>query len=205
MLRDATGDGVLEGIVTGFGVPLGDQDGMDACASCCDWFVVHLCCDKLAANILMCKWLMGELLSSTSLNMLGHVEPCGAHGVATAKTRATLSSEISASANTFSRMTRESNFAATLAGSVDALISRDLKRKLSPRPPACKAAADKVFELLFGANEPYLFRKGPNGEMDPTDFVRGVKRFLRVLDLRPGANPDSLTHWCCVEETALDF
>ena len=126
LLQKQNADFLLQAILQSFPFDLLDVSLINDLASAQEAFIINLCCDRASPNILLAK-TMFKILSSPAVDrsILGHLEPCGAHGVALVKARAATC------------LTKNWRFMEELRSTTIRIVETSLKVKRAPTCRSC--------------------------------------------------------------------
>ena len=172
-------------------------------ASAQEAFIINLCCDRASPNILLAK-TMFKILSSPAVDrsILGHLEPCGAHGVALVKARAATSNDIISSCSSFTCLTRNWRFMEELRNTTIQVVEKNLKVKRERRPAGHVEACRDMVAALFGIEsvESLEHKSGHFNRwlQDLEELCSGFKVFAN-------SGVEDLEHFCWVEEGSPEF
>ena len=151
LLQKQNADFLLQAILQSFLVDLLDVALINDLASTQEAIIINLCCDRASPNILLAK-TMFKILSSPAVDssILGHLEPCGAHGVALVKARAAMSKDISSSCSSFTCLTKNWRFMEELRNTTIRIVEKNLKVKRERRPAGHVEGGRAMVAALLG-------------------------------------------------------
>ena len=97
---------ILEGLLRQMPFRVNDAEAMTLLAGHNDDVLLGWGCDRASTNMSVFRWIFDVIHHDVALNVTPHVEPCGCHGVALAKGRASGLKTISEGIHGWSRLNR---------------------------------------------------------------------------------------------------
>ena len=204
-LRNMTANTILEAFLKKFALRLEDDVYMIRVCDGSDYVVLQFCPDRANVNFSLVCWVIIAILKKKlqNNNIMAHLEPCGSHGTALVKTRATNGTKISASANTLSRLLRQGNFSDELSDVVEKVVERTYRIKYEQRPQVFEDRAAQLLNTLFTSeDDAYLYVKDQNGQRRESRMFQNTKALMRIVQLCPILG-NHLCHYCYVEDRFL--
>jgi len=202
LLQVPNSDSIREAVLRAYPFDLTDAEDLSARASKCDVLLLTWCCDRATANFSFLKWIW-SLLNSHSMpdNLVLHVEPCVAHGVALVKSRPQRAKEIVRSSHSLAALFRGWRFATTMRTTIISQVRSKLKTKRAVRPASSIAKSHRLIDFLFGGDDCAWLWKKKNGTRTPGNLLVDVRALADVVDLGVSCE---LVHWCFVTEGSAE-
>lgn len=186
---------ILEALLRRLPIPFDRPEEIGSKVLHCDALVLAWCMDRAAVNFCISRYLVDQIDRMPS-KVLGHCEPCAAHGLALVKGRATFGQKIAGAANSLSKLLRTAGFAGALRDALAQVVADELIVKREPRPPMFQERAERFFQTLFGGGgDAYLRKRSRRGVFNESQLYRDIKALMAVVDVGSG----ELVHWCWSE------
>lgn len=199
ILESTKASGILQGLLRRVALPLGDPDAMLAFTRDCDALIICLAIDKAGVNFVLGAWVYKEVVLPT-LGVGLHVEPCGAHALAVAKSRSSNGGRLASAIGSFAKLTKQSKLLEELIDSTAVVVKSSFVRHFSKRPQEYVDRAERVIQALRPVDMqdnalPHTDADG--GDLRPA-FMKLVVEYLRHM--HTGAPEDTVVHYCWVED-----
>ena len=195
----------MQAILQSFSVDLCDASLINDLASAQEAFIINLCCDRASPNMLLAKTLL-KMLSSPAVDpsILGHLEPCGAHGVALVKARAVMSKDIISSCSSFTCLTKHWRFMEELRSTTIRIVENNLKVKRERRPAGRVEGCRDMVAALFGIESvESLSRENKTGHLNR--WLQELEELCSGFKVFAKSGVEDLEHSCWVEEGGPEF
>lgn len=194
VLESQKANHILEALLRRLPVPIDHPERFEVFTQHCGAFILAWAMDRASVNFVISQYIFDQIVKMPP-NVLGHLEPCAAHGLHLVKERAPYGKNMASAANSLSKLLRTPSFAGVLQDALARLVERELIVKHKPRPKIFCERAERFFNAVFGSSDEsdaYLLRRDREGDLHDSQLAGDIKELVAVVDI----GSTEIVHWC---------